>query len=99
METPVDSSEPDVEVFLEENRVVWRLTQPPPAHALVPLGDDLVKLTAEADMGGGIAVVIQTGRPFLLEIETPLATFVEQVPAGATRYLLTYLDRTDVRAV
>lgn len=99
METPVNGREPDVEVFPVENRVVWRLSQAPPAHALALLGDDLIKLTAEADTGGGVVVVVQAERPFLLEIETSLATFVEQVPAGVTRYLLTYLDRTEVRAV
>jgi hypothetical protein len=41
-------------------------------------------------------VQVECVHPFRLEVITPFAEFVEQVPAGAHRYTLTYLDRTDV---
>ncbi len=59
----------------------------------------MISLLAEADTGGGIAVVVEAEHPFDLEIETTFTTFLEHVPAGRTRYLLTYLDRTDIRQV
>jgi len=62
-------------------------------------GDHTIRLLAEADTGGGISVWVETQAPFELEIETETTTFLELVPAGRTRYLLTYLDRTDVREI
>lgn len=59
----------------------------------------MISLLADAGAGGGIAVVVEAQAPFELEIETKFTTFVEQVPAGRTRYLLTYLDRTDIREI
>ncbi len=87
------------QVLLDGNRVVWRLVDEPPVEAWVQLGDQRIHLLAEADTGGGIAVLVETPAPFELEIDTGFTTFVEHVPAGRTRYLLTYLDRTDVRQV
>ena len=90
----------DVDLFPAEQRVVWRLDQPPPIQMrAIGLGDNLISLLAEADTGGGIAVVVEAEHPFDLEIETTFTTFLEHVPAGRTRYLLTYLDRTDIRQV
>ena len=86
-------------VSLDEDRVVWRLAAEPPVETWVQLGDHRIRLLAEADTGGGIAVLVETPTPFELEIDTGFTTFVEHVPAGRTRYLLTYLDRTDVRPV
>ncbi len=86
-------------VSLDEDRVVWRLADEPPVEIWVQLGDYRIHLLAEADTGGGIAVLVETPTPFELEIDTGFTTFVEHVPAGRTRYLLTYLDRTDVRSV
>jgi len=37
--------------------------------------------------------------PLALEMEAGSAVFYESAPAGRTTYLLTYLDRTDVRQV
>lgn len=86
-----------VELSAGEQRVLWRLTPPPPVAVRdLRLGDNTVSLLAEADTGGGIAVVVEAARPFDLEIDTGFTTFIEHVPAGRTRYLLTYLDRTDV---
>jgi hypothetical protein len=56
-----------------------------------------VSLVAQENVGGGLAVQVEATHPFLLEIETEFTTFVENVPAGSTRLLLTHLDRTDVR--
>jgi hypothetical protein len=81
----------------EEGRVVWRLRGEPPLSAETRLGDNAIRLLAEADTGGGIAVWVEAQAPFELEIETEFTTFLEMIPPGRTRYLLTYLDRTDVR--
>jgi hypothetical protein len=87
------------QVLLDGDRVVWRLYADPPVGAELRLGDYLIRLLAETDTGGGVAVLVEAQAPFELEIDTGFTTFVEQVPAGRTRYLLTYLDRTDVRQV
>ena len=90
----------DVDLFPAEQRIIWRLHQPPPIELrAIDLGDNVISLLAEADTGGGIAVVVEAKYPFDLEIETTFTTFLEHVPAGRTRYLLTYLDRTDIRQV
>ena len=90
----------DVDLFPAEQRVLWRLDQPPPIELrAIGLGDNVISLLAEADTGGGIAVVIEAKYSFDLEIETTFTTFLEHVPAGRTRYLLTFLDRTDIREV
>ena len=90
----------DVDLFPSEQRILWRLSQPPPIEVrAIALGDNVISLLAEADTGGGIAVVVEAQHPFDLEIETTFTTFLEHVPAGRTRYLLTYLDRTDVREI
>jgi hypothetical protein len=86
-------------VQVDGDRVVWRLHTEPPVAAQVQVGANRIRLLAERDTGGGIAVLIEAQSPFELEIDTGFTTFVEQVPAGRTRYLLTYLDRTDVRQV
>jgi hypothetical protein len=91
---------PSIVLFPFEQRVVWRLSDPPPVELReLALGDNVISLLAEADMGGGVALLVEAQRPFELEVETTFTTFLEQVPAGCTRYLLTYLDRTDVRLV
>lgn len=96
----VTSVLPDAsQVLLDGDRVVWRLHAEPPVVAQVQFGANHVSLLAEADTGGGVAVLVEAQAPFELEIDTGFTTFVEQVPAGRTRYLLTYLDRTDVRQV
>lgn len=87
-------------LFPSEQRIIWRLSDPPPVELRgLALGDNVISLLAEADTGGGVAILVEAECPFELEVETPFATFLEQVPAGRTRYLLTYLDRTDVRLV
>jgi beta-lactamase superfamily II metal-dependent hydrolase len=89
-----------VEWLPDEQRMRWRLWQPPPAAAHnLRLDDNTISLLAEADTGGGIVVMVEAERAFDLEIDTGFTTFLEHVPAGSTRYLLTYLDRTDVRRV
>lgn len=91
---------PDVDLFPARQRLLWRLKkQPPVEFRAIRLGENRINLLAEADTGGGIVVVIEAQAPFELEIETEFTTFVEHVPAGRTRYLLTYLDRTDVRTI
>ena len=90
----------DVDLFPAEQRVLWRFDQPPPIELrAIGLGDNVISLLAEADTGGGIAVVVEAEHPFELEIVTTFTTFLEHVPAGRTRYLLTYLDRTDIREI
>lgn len=88
-----------VGVLVEGERVSWRLEGEPPITAQVQLGANCIRLLAEADTGGGIVVLVEAQQPFELEIDTGFTTFVERAPAGRTRYLLTYLDRTDVRQV
>lgn len=87
-----------LEVHEADNHIIWRLRHPPPIGiGRLPLGESTISLLAEGELGGGVSVVVETTAPFGLEIETEFTTFNEQVPAGRTRYLLTYLDRTDVR--
>lgn len=89
-----------VELLPEEQRLIWRLRHDPPVAVRgLRLDDNTISLLAEADTGGGIAVTIEATHPFHLEIDTEFTSFIELVPAGRTRYLLTYLDRTDVRRV
>lgn len=81
-----------------EQRITWRLHMPPPAGVSnLSLGDNVVSLIAEGEVGGGIAVVVEAKRTLDLQIITEFTTFSEQIPPGRTRYLLTYLDRTDIR--
>ena len=86
-------------IWFDGERVIWQLFGEPPQEAQIRLHDNQIQLRAETDTGGGIAVLVEAQRPFALEIDTGFTTFVEQVPGGRTRYLLTYLDRTDVRQV
>lgn len=78
-------------------RVVWQLDGEPPQAIQVQQGDNSIRLLAESDSGGGIVLRVEAQASFELEVNTGFTTFLEQVPAGCTRYLLTYLDRTDVR--
>ena len=79
------------------NSVHWEMRLDPPVglHGLA-LDGNVVSLTAEADTGAGVLVVVDAAAPFDLTIRTEFTTFHEQAPAGQTRYLLTYLDRTDI---
>ncbi len=85
------------DVWFDGERVTWRLHGPPPLAHEFEVGDNHIRLRAEADTGGGVVALVEAQQPFELEIDTGFTAFVEQVPAGRTRYLLTYLDRTDVR--
>ena len=79
-------------------RIAWRLqTAPPAGVSHLSLADNSVSLIAEDEVGGGIAVMVEAQHPFDLEIITEFTSFAEQIPPGRTRYLLTYLDRTDIR--
>jgi hypothetical protein len=84
-------------VILDGDRVLWQLAGEPPQASELQVGGNHIRLLAESDTGGGIAVLVEAQAPFELEIDTGFTVFIEQVPAGRTRYLLTYLDRTDVR--
>ena len=90
----------DVDLFPAEQRILWHLSQTPPVELrAISLGDNVINLMAEGDTGGGIAVLVEAKHPFELEIQTIFTTFLEHVPAGRTRFLLTYLDRTDIREI
>jgi hypothetical protein len=93
----VDMHPDPTQLHLDGDRVIWQLAGEPPQASEMQLGDNHIRLLAESDTGGGIAVLVEAQAPFELEIDTGFTTFVELVPAGRTRYLLTYLDRTDVR--
>lgn len=84
-------------VTWSQSSVTWELRLEPPVglHGLRVAGA-VVSLTAEADTGAGIVVAVAATAPFDLTIRTQFTTFHEQAPAGQTRYLLTYLDRTDI---
>jgi hypothetical protein len=94
---PIDTPN-GVEIVAAENRVIWHIWAVP-MHVEVSLRGCLVRLQALADDGGGIRVVVDAEAPFALEMEAGHAVFYESAPAGRTAYLLTYLDRTDVRQV
>ncbi len=96
---PASQRMPSNPVVLEDARVLWRLSDASQSRVETHLGPNQICLLAEGDAGGGIAVWVEAQAPFELEIDTGFTTFVEQVPAGRTRYLLTYLDRTDVRQI
>lgn len=84
-------------VAWSRDRVHWNLRLEPPVglHGL-EIDSNTVDLTAEADTGAGIVVAVEATAPFDLTIRTEFTTFQERAPAGQTRYLLTYLDRTDI---
>ena len=88
----------EVEIIAAENRLIWHI-HAAPTRAEVSLRGHRVRLEALADSGGGISVVVDADAPFALEMEAGHTVFYESVPAGRTAYLLTYLDRTDVRQV
>lgn len=90
---------PAQHVALEGSRVIWRLHDDAQGEFQVQLGANGIRLLAQGDDGGGKVVWIEAQAPFELEIDTGFTVFIEQVPAGRTRYLLTHLDRTDVRQV
>lgn len=77
--------------------VQWELRLDPPIglHGLA-LDGNVISLAAEVDTGAGVLVVVDATAPFDLAIRTEFTTFHERAPAGQTRYLLTYLDRTDI---
>ena len=78
--------------------VRWQLREPPPCGLRrLRLGQNIVSLVAQGNTGGGLVVEVEAVHTFLLEIETPFSTFVENMPAGSSHLLLTHLDRTDVR--
>ncbi|MCB0205287.1 MAG: hypothetical protein KDH89_10760 [Anaerolineae bacterium] len=77
--------------------VHWNLRlEPPVGLYCLTIDGNTLSLAAEADTGAGIVVRVQATVPFDLTIDTELTMFQERVPAGETRYLLTYLDRTDI---
>lgn len=86
-------------VAVEDGRVLWLLPDGMQGQIEAHLGDSQIHLLAEGDAGGGVVVWVETQVAFELEIDTGFTIFIEQVPAGRTRYLLTYLDRTDVRQI
>lgn len=86
-------------VAWSEEGVRWRLRLEPPAGLLgLETAGAVISLTAEADTGAGIRVLVDASQAFDLTIETAFTAFQERAPAGRTRYLLTYLDRTDIVA-
>ncbi len=87
-----------IEIDAAENRIVWRIATVPAVEE-ARLGDNGIRLQALNDLGGGISVVVEAQAAFTLEMEAGSAVFYESAPAGRTVFLLTYLDRTDVRQV
>lgn len=86
-------------VTWSDEGIRWALRLEPPVGLLrLETASAVVSLAAEADTGAGIVVAVETTHPIDLAMETPLTVFQERVPAGKTRYLLTYLDRTDIVA-
>ena len=89
-----------IEADAPRQAVRWQLREAPPCGLRrLHLGQNTVSLVAQEDAGGGLVVDVEATEPFLLEIETEFTTFVENVPSGSTRLLLTHLDRTDIRTV
>lgn len=81
----------------EGDRAVWRIAGVPPQTAHLLLHGQPVRFLLEADTGSGLQVQIVTPQSFDLDIVTEFVVFSERIPVGSTRYLLTYLDRTDIR--
>lgn len=96
---PILNSQFSLLTMPHANHVRWRLRGSLPVQVDLSLPHNLIHLQAVDDAGGGITVQVTAQSPFTLEIETEFVTYLEQVPAGHTRYLLTYLDRTDIRRV
>lgn len=86
-----------VEVDEAQRSVRWRIDAETPCGACtLRLSDNTIELAVHEETGAGCVVQVMALQPFRLEVVTPFAEFVEQVPAGVRSYLLTYLDRTDV---
>jgi hypothetical protein len=89
-----------IEADAPRQAVRWQLREAPPCGLRgLHLGQNTVSLVAQEDAGGGLVVEVEATQPFLLEIETEFTSFVENMPPGSTRLLLTHLDRTDIRTV
>lgn len=84
-------------VTWSQDGVHWELRLEPPVGLRgLEVGENTISLSAETDTGAGIVVVVEAAAAFDLTIRTQFTTFQERAPAGRTRYLLTYLDRTDI---
>ncbi len=92
-------SDREVTLLTAENRLVWHLRACPARVDAIRWGQQEVTLEALADVGAGILIEVVARLPFELEVETGAVVFYESVPAGRTRYVLTYLDRSDVRSL
>lgn len=88
-----------VTLIAAENRLVWHLGESTVQVDHVRWDQQTVTLEARGDIGAGILVEVTATHPFELEVEAGAAVFYESVPAGRTRFVLTYLDRGDVRQV
>lgn len=95
--TPLDKS--GVTLVPAENRVVWHLPELPGRVEHICWGQHDVTLERLADSGAGLVIEVTAQLPFELEVEAGAVVFYESVPAGRTRYVLTHLDRSDVRQV
>lgn len=90
-------SDSQVTVIVAENRLVWQLTELPVRIEHIRWGQQDVTLEVLTDTGAGVLIEVTAHLPFELEVEAGTVVFYESVPAGRTRYVLTYLDRSDVR--
>lgn len=84
---------------LEGERILLQLSDESEGEVTAHLGDQAIRLWIAGETGGGRVLWVEAAVPCQLEIDAGFTTFVEHVPAGRTRYLLTHLDRTDVRQV
>ena len=84
-------------VTWSEDSVHWELRLEPPVGLRgLQISGATISLIAEVATGAGVIVAVETTASFDLTIRTEFTTFQERAPAGHTRYLLTYLDRTDI---
>lgn len=86
-----------VTLLAAENRLVWHLGESCARVDHVSWDQQAVTLEVLGDVGAGIQIEVTARQPFELEVEAGAAVFYESVPAGRTRLVLTYLDRSDVR--
>jgi predicted membrane GTPase involved in stress response len=86
-----------VTLIAAENRLVWHLGESTEQVDHARWDQQVVTLEARGEIGAGILIEVTARQPFELEVEAGTAVFYESVPAGRTQFVLTHLDRGDVR--
>jgi hypothetical protein len=76
----------------------WLYADPPIGVGNYALGLASLSLRAKQESGSGVAILVATSAPIILEIVTTERTYLEVLDSGNHALTLTVLDRSDVRS-